>query len=414
MAIDTLAKQAKASAVGVINRKFRKVAGNIAGLIDSGRGQSSADSDPINRTKFHTNTYSFPIDIGDDPGLGNQGHYMMFHINEQTNAKITFHGKKGNNTKTSKSRPIPKYIKRLAANGAFVKSSTKPADYAGEQFNETVKSIESSFAGDPAQYFEGGAQELNDLAVATAKKYATERAAIAVERAPTRRLKSSVAMYMPASVTTGYSAQYTDTEIGAVTEQALKAYDQFAQGNMRGGLNEIGNMDTALAESISAMMLTTVGALPGFAGIKAAAEMRKGVVLSDRMELAFKGIDKRSFSYEFTMIPKSQAEAEEIRNIIFIFKSNMLPEFDGNGRMGRSLRVPNTFHIEYMWNGAENQFLSRISECVLTSMNVTQGGDRYKTHKGIEGDGAPPIETKMSLEFKELELITRERVHEGY
>ena len=67
-----------------------------------------------------------------------------------------------------------------------------------------------------------------------------------------------------------------------------------------------------------------------------------------------------------------------------------------------------------MWNGAENQFLSRISECVLTSMNVTQGGDRYKTHKGIEGDGAPPIETKMSLEFKELELITRERVHEGY
>ena len=58
MAIDTLAKQAKASAVGAINRKFRKVAGNIAGLIDSGRGQSSADSDPINRTKFHTNTYS--------------------------------------------------------------------------------------------------------------------------------------------------------------------------------------------------------------------------------------------------------------------------------------------------------------------------------------------------------------------
>ena len=84
MAIDTLAKQAKASAVGVINRKFRKVAGNIAGLIDSGRGQSSADSDPINRTKFHTNTYSFPIDIGDDPGLGNHGHYIMFFINQHS------------------------------------------------------------------------------------------------------------------------------------------------------------------------------------------------------------------------------------------------------------------------------------------------------------------------------------------
>ena len=237
---------------------------------------------------------------------------------------------------------------------------------------------------------------------------------MAIERAPTKRTKTAIALYMPASVTTGYSAQYTDTEIGAVTEQALKAYDQFAQGNMRGGLNEIGNMDTALAESISAMMLTTVGALPGFAGIKAAAEMRKGVVLSDRMELAFKGIDKRTFQYEFKMVPKSQDEANEIRSIIFAFKSNMLPEFAGSSRAGRSLIVPNTFDIEYMWNGAENQFLHRISTCFLETMSVTYGGERYKTYAGINGDGAPPVETSMSLTFKEIELITRERVHEGY
>ena len=67
-----------------------------------------------------------------------------------------------------------------------------------------------------------------------------------------------------------------------------------------------------------------------------------------------------------------------------------------------------------MWNGAENQFINKISECVLTNMNVSYGGDRYKTHEGIDGDGAPPIETTISLSFSELELITREKIHEGF
>ena len=161
-------------------------------------------------------------------------------------------------------------------------------------------------------------------------------------------------------------------------------------------------------------MLSTAGVLPGLTGLKAEVVMRKGVVLSDRMELAFKGLEKRGFEYSFKMVPKSQEEANEIRNIIFAFKSNMLPEYAGGNRGGRSLVVPNTFDIEYMWNGAENQFLHRISTCFLETMDVTYGGDSYKTYAGINGDGAPPVETTMSLTFKEIELITRERVHEGF
>ena len=83
------------------------------------------------------------------------------------------------------------------------------------------------------------------------------------------------------------------------------------------------------------------------------------------------------------------------------------------GKISEPEHLP-SFDIEYMWNGAENQFLHRISTCVLESMDVTYGGDRYKSYAGIDGDGAPPIETTMSLNFKEIELITRERVHQGF
>ena len=37
--------------------------------------------------------------------------------------------------------------------------------------------------------------------------------------------------------------------------------------------------------------------------------------MTNRMELAFKGLPKRGFQYTFKMIPKSEQEAEEVRNI---------------------------------------------------------------------------------------------------
>ena len=46
-------------------------------------------------------------------------------------------------------------------------------------------------------------------------------------------------------------------------------------------------------------------------------------------------------------------------------------------------------------------------------MNVVYGGDRYKTFEP-DAEGAQPVETTITLNFKEMELITRERVFEGF
>jgi hypothetical protein len=66
-----------------------------------------------------------------------------------------------------------------------------------------------------------------------------------------------------------------------------------------------------------------------------------------------------------------------------------------------------------MFVGRENSYLNKISTCVLESMNVTYGGDRYKTFDG-NSNGAPPVETTITLNFKEMELITKERAQEGF
>ena len=113
------------------------------------------------------------------------------------------------------------------------------------------------------------------------------------------------------------------------------------------------------------------------------------------------------------MMPKSKKEAEEVRKIVKAFKQNMLPEFLG-GPTSRKLLVPNTFDIQYMYVNSENQFLHKIGESVLENMTVTYGCDRYRTFEGELGEGAPPVETSITLAFKEFDFLTREKIVEGY
>ena len=113
------------------------------------------------------------------------------------------------------------------------------------------------------------------------------------------------------------------------------------------------------------------------------------------------------------MMPRSKREADEVAEIIYAFKFHMLPEMTGGDTSGRSLSYPSTFDIQYMYVNQENNYLHKISTCYLESMDITYGGARYTTFDGNE-DGAPPVETNITLNFAEIELITRERVTEGF
>jgi hypothetical protein len=44
-------------------------------------------------------------------------------------------------------------------------------------------------------------------------------------------------------------------------------------------------------------------------------------------------------------------------------------------------------------------------------MNVSYGGDRYKTFTA-NSKGAPPVETTMTLSFKEFHFLTRSDIEE--
>jgi len=367
-------------------KKFVSTAGrggalNIPDLSDFGKISATQ------RGAGQFQNFSFPLDVTASSGDGgNQGHYMMFLVNEQVGARIKYGGgdmagQAASLKKTAaKSGILPEQVESQL-NTSDTRKPDGRLDYERRQ-NEKRSSIIS--------------QNLGKKSVVT--------------RAPVRKSVAAVSMFMPAQVATTYGANYTDTGMGMFVGDALNIYDELKRKGMReaditkslqGVASGVGNLaELALTNTLGS------GAVPGLSGLREARGITTGEIISERMELAFKGINKRQFQYTFKMIPKSAAEADEIKNIIHLFKRNMLPEMTGGDASGRRMTIPNTFNIQYMYNGADNNFLHKIGECVLENFSVAYGGEKYATYNPT-ANGAPPVETTITLAFKELDMVTR-------
>lgn len=128
---------------------------------------------------------------------------------------------------------------------------------------------------------------------------------------------------------------------------------------------------------------------------------RFGTVLNPNLELLFSGPQLRPFEFKFQMSAREKAEGENIKKIINFFKKNMaVKRSDGTGIF---LKAPNTFMIEYKFNGSDTTHpgINQIKECALLSCSVeyTPLGT-YMTYP----DGTM-VSYTMSLSFQELEPI---------
>ena len=404
-------------ATQVVNNGLQKVAGNVKGLLSGGKkGSDSSDFRDLNTQGSDTKTFQFPLDVTQGPGLGNHGHYIMFFINEQKHAKLRFSGgvaqKNGEDLiAESIERGIPAYINEMVSD---VKSGTEKSvvskvantsAYFGGGLNTDLSNLSSYQSVNPL---------MGDIAQGLTPTQTEGDKVISIKRPATKRLDTAIALYMPNAINVTYGSRYLDTEISPLGAAAGDIGVDILEG--RGSFKDaVQKLQEKLPQEAQRRVITRalqLGDAVGLTGAREAFEINRAEVVADRMELAFKNINRRNFQYSFKMIPKNEKEADEIRKIIYAFKFNMLPEMT-SGRAGNTMGFPNTFDIEYRFLGKDNDYISRVSTCVLETMTVSYGGDRFKTFAPRD-DGAPVVETSLTLSFKELELITRERVAEGY
>ena len=333
-----------------------------------------------------TSILQYPSDLG---GVPDQGHFILFFINEQQPGELE-HNDKPPKLSTSE-------------NSANSKRRADP--FAGQ----------GNTAGYGSTSGASAIETQNIRKVEEAQKTENKNAGkgiFTLKRAPTKRLSTAIALYMPTTVDVTYNAGYEEKEIGRLAGAGVAAFDAFKGGGINAAVD-------AVAKKLPEMVDESIfDAVDGIApGAKAIMFAKSGKVVSNRMELIFSGVGKRSFSYTFKFLPRSQKESKDVKSIVEKFKYHMLPKVEGDPGSSRTFVTPDTFDIEYRWvgNSNHNPYLNKISTCVLENMSVKYGGSvGYQAFEPDEAGDTPPVETEISLQFKELEIITKTRAKEGY
>lgn len=128
----------------------------------------------------------------------------------------------------------------------------------------------------------------------------------------------------------------------------------------------------------------------------------------------FKEVSLRSFSFQFRLVPVSQAEAEMSKKLVKFFRTELYPDDDIKitSKTGVTIpigyRFPNSFVISF--KHADKNILYKTLPCYLTAMSVSYN----QTGAGFFHDGNF-TEVDMNLSFRESSTLTKKLVRdEGY
>jgi len=341
---------------------------------------------PINRENpdkplgaLDTNQYTYsnfiyPLDLA-SPGTGSD-HYMVFYINE-----------------TSRTEFATRTVRGAQPTDQAAKTVNKQADAA----RQGKAAAGSANANDP-----------NGTGTKGANGETLSPGQIEMLKQPIRRVATTIVLYTPGGISTNYSADWEAMDLGLG-----KDFMAAATGNgsltdffKSAGVSGIANAGQ-MANELTGMALNQA--------ISATTRM----AINNHSEVIFNGIGFRKFSFRFRFTPTSEEEAINIDNIIRAFKFYAAPEIL-SGTAGRFWIYPAEFDIQYHSNGKENLYLNKISTCALTDISIDYtpmghwAGHRPTQASNSRIQGSPSVCTDMTLQFTELELITKRLVSEGY
>lgn len=226
---------------------------------------------------------------------------------------------------------------------------------------------------------------------------------------PTTQIAAAIELYMPDTVTVSYDQSYQEDNLSDYTV----AYYGQALGAEFGAKGKV-------MEALTSNPLNAISSDP-----KILALIRKfadnfvpvdtllkgqGLAINPQVQLLFKATALRTFQFEFLFTPTSQKEADTVQQIIQKFKYHAAPTIGGGAiKSDLFFTMPDTFDIQFFYKGNVNNKIHRIDECVLESINVDYAPNGWAAFN----DGSP-VQTKMTLQFKELAIQDKAKIAQGF
>jgi hypothetical protein len=373
-------------------------------------------SEGVDGIKFNTTNFTYPVGTGlSDAGSKNPQskadlkHYVVFFINirgkskykpyyDQNGGTVEITGTDENRLDRGKLATATKVGLTVgaAAVGAKVGAGAAQKIIANSGKTKTLTKVIGTVAGAAAGIAAGAV------------------AANWFENDKTYRISTAIKLALQSAPKVDYGVSYDAHDMGTGTGMIAGGTSAVDSGFLQAG-GEAANAFLLNAAQIPSGIASAMG---GNLDAKAMASLGTGTTMNPFREQIFKSVDTRTFSFNYKFLARTATEAEYISRIITTFKWNMHPELSDGGLF---YIYPSEFNIAYYYEDQINPHLNRISTCVLEHMSVDYGGQNgfaafgTPTYNPFSGPAAGmPTEINMSLKFRELETLTKERINIGY
>jgi hypothetical protein len=185
----------------------------------------------------------------------------------------------------------------------------------------------------------------------------------------TTQTKATIQLLMPDSLQFGYQVQYDKLSVGDA------------------------------AGSIVPLVGTIARAITSGAGKLALNKL--GYAFNPQEQQIFEGIEFREYEMTFTFTPISEQEANIVKQIIKTFRKHAAPTVV-NKLAGFFFNPPSVFDVSFFYNGQPNYNLNAIRRSVITNIEVDYAPNGWSAFR----NGAP-VQTTMTISFRETELVDR-------
>lgn len=361
---------------------FKNTLGKYSSPFGSERSQFSNDG-----SKYDVQNLSYPLDLFSSDSLRYGGHYTVFYINVAEDSKLLTNTNEKTVSITDDERL------RSSINQIGITSTGAIAASAGlGKIAGTILSGLGGAGGSVAPLLAGAAA--TTVSAAAGGKMSRQQ----------KRLKSAIALHTPNALNVRYSTSWGEEETGA-----FQAASMLTEGGMK-ALTESVQNGSANTQSLTGPAASVATALslnvPG--GIGSGLSAASGLVSNPKKEQLFKGVDFRSFSFEYQFAPRDERELENVNRIINTFKYHMHPEFKDASSF--IFAYPSEFDIHYYFKESENKYLHRHTSCVLKDVNInyTPNGAFTSFNNGA------PTQITLQLTFLELAILTKDQISQGY
>ena len=212
----------------------------------------------------------------------------------------------------------------------------------------------------------------------------------------------SVQLYMPSGLQFTDGANYNGVNLGVINA-AQRFVNTAAEGEKSTAKDFISNDEQIVA---TLKILDKIGVDQS---ITSAQALQQGVAFNPATALAFENVNLRQFSFAFTLVPESEKESSDIRDIENFFRKYMYPEVEGFVS-----KYPPTFEIKFYDPIADDEieesiYMPMIHDCYITGVDVTINPEGNSFHKA--SNGFAPTSTNMTLTFAEGRMLSRHDIY---